>query len=71
MEFHPISMPRQRFELRFDSLFREGHGFAFPCDRGGHVDLDALSDAALRNYLFARATTGRDFAVPRVHVVAD
>lgn len=69
MESYPI--PTCRFELRFDSLFREGHGFAFPCDQGGHVDLDALSDAALSNYLFARATTGRDFAVPRVQPVTD
>jgi hypothetical protein len=47
--------------LRFRSLFDEGRGLAFPCDEQGRVDMDHLSDAALNNYLFARATVGREF----------
>ena len=31
------------FELCFQSLVREGCGCAFPCDKDGHVNLDALS----------------------------
>jgi hypothetical protein len=31
------------FEVRFASLFEQGFGYAFPCDRQGRVDLDALS----------------------------
>jgi hypothetical protein len=54
------------FEVRFLSLFQVGRGFAFPCDPHGHVDLDALSDRARSNYLFARALVGRDFAPPAV-----
>jgi len=54
------------FELRFASLFDEGRAYSFPCDAGGHVDLDALSERARHNYLFARATTGREFAWPCV-----
>jgi hypothetical protein len=54
------------YELRFDSLFQAGRGLAFPCDAHGGVRLDALSDRARQNYLFARAVVGRDFASPVV-----
>jgi len=53
-------------ELRFDSLFNPGRGLVFPCDSAGRVELDALSDAARCNYLYARAVVGREFAVPVV-----
>ena len=59
----------ERFELRFQSLFLEGRGWAFPCDRQGHVDLDHLSDRARNNYFFARAVVGREVAVPSVYAV--
>ena len=55
-----------RFELRFDPLFAGGRALSFPCDGSGRVDLDSLSERARRNYLFARAATGRDFAWPSV-----
>jgi hypothetical protein len=58
----------EAYEIRFPSLFREGHALAFPCDRDGHVDLDALSERAKGNYLFARAMVGREFATPRVQL---
>lgn len=54
------------FELRFQSLFHEGRGLAFPCDATGHVNLDALSERARCNYFFARSVVGRDFAAPAV-----
>jgi hypothetical protein len=54
------------FEVRFESLFNEGRGFAFPCDPDGHVDLDTVSERARNNYLFARAMVGREYAVPMV-----
>jgi hypothetical protein len=54
------------FQLCFRSLFQSGRGYAFPCDGGGHVDLDALSDRARNNYFFARAMVGRELAVPAV-----
>lgn len=54
------------YEVRFRSLFKEGRALSFPCDREGHVDLDALSSTALGNYLFARAMVGREFASPAV-----
>ena len=59
----------ERFELRFQSLFVEGRGWAFPCDRQGHVDLDHLSDRARNNYFFARAVVGREVSVPSVYAV--
>jgi hypothetical protein len=54
------------YELRFRSLFDEGRGYSFPCDRSGHVDIDALSDGARNNYFFAHTVIGRDLAAPRV-----
>lgn len=54
------------FELRFQSLFHQGRAMAFPCDEGGHVDLDALSETARENYFYARAVIGREYAVPAV-----
>jgi hypothetical protein len=52
------------FEVRFASLYAPGRGYAFPCDRQGHVDLDALSERARINYLFARGMVGREIATP-------
>lgn len=52
--------------LRFRSLFREGRGLAFPCDGQGHVDMNALTEQALHNYLYARTVIGREFATPDV-----
>ena len=57
------------FELRFDDLFVSGRGFAFPCDAQGRVDLDALSEQARENYLYARALVGRATAMPVVRMV--
>jgi hypothetical protein len=54
------------YQLRFESLFHPGRGLAFPCDARGRVELDALSDAARENYLYARAVVGREFALPAV-----
>ncbi len=54
------------FQIRFQSLFHDGRAMAFPCDSQGRVPLDALSDRARHNYLFARAMVGREFATPRV-----
>lgn len=59
------------YEIRFRSLFHEGRGLSFPCDRQGHVDLDALSQKALGNYLFARAMVGREFDSPSIMECAD
>ena len=53
-----------RFELRFQSLFDEGRGLAFPCDATGQVDIDALSERARSNYFSARTLIGRDFSMP-------
>ena len=55
-----------QFELRFQSLFDSGRGFAFPCDPSGRVDLDRLSERVRNNYLYARAMVGRELSVPAV-----
>lgn len=55
-----------QFQLRFQSLFDPGRGFAFPCDQDGQVDMDRLSEAARNNYLYARAMIGREVSTPAV-----
>ena len=55
-----------QFQLRFQSLYSSGRGFAFPCDHEGQVDLDGMSERARNNYFFARAMVGRDLACPAV-----
>jgi hypothetical protein len=57
-----------RYELRFDSMFVEGRGMSFPCDAHGQVNLDALSERARCNYLYARAVVGREFRTPAVRL---
>lgn len=54
------------FELRFTSLYVPGHALAFPCDAFGHVDLDALSERARRNYLLAQQMIGRETSLPQI-----
>jgi hypothetical protein len=57
-----------RFELRFQSLFDDGRGFAFSCDEAGHVDIDTLSAQARLNYFYARSVIGREVAMPAVRM---
>lgn len=56
------------YELRFDSMFVEGRGMSFPCDADGRVNMDALSERARCNYLYARAVVGREFRTPAVRL---
>jgi hypothetical protein len=58
------------YVLKFEPLLHPGRGLAFPCDAAGRVDLDSLSEAARRDYLYARAVMGREFQMPRVAQVA-
>lgn len=55
-----------RYQLRFESLFQQGRALAFPCDAQGRVAMDALSERARCNYLYARAVVGREYATPAV-----
>ncbi len=56
----------QPYELRFQSLFNPGAGYAFPCDADGRVDLDALSEKCRSNYHYARAIVGSQLSAPAV-----
>lgn len=60
--------PREavQYELCFHSLTRADHAIAFPCDEGGHVDIDSLSARARLNYFYARTVIGREFSLPAV-----
>ena len=55
-----------RYELRFQSLYKPGCGYAFPCDAAGHVDLDAMSERERMSYLYARAVIGHEVSLPAV-----
>jgi hypothetical protein len=55
-----------RYEIRYQPLSGRGPELAFPCDAQGRVELDALSDRARNNYLYARAVVGREYAAPAV-----
>jgi hypothetical protein len=58
--------PSRVYELRFYDLFVPGRAYAFPCNAAGQVDMDALSDNARNNYLYARALVGREMSTPSV-----
>ncbi len=57
---------KNHFELRFESLFNPGRDYTFPCDAHGRVDMDALTERGLSNYLFVRAAVGREFLTPMI-----
>ena len=52
-------------EITYQSLYR-GPSLCCPCDERGDVQLDALSDRARENYLYARAVVGVEYAFPSV-----
>lgn len=57
------------YQLCFRSLFHSGRGYSFPCAPDGAVTLDALSERARNNYLYARAMVGRELSVPCVEAI--
>jgi len=57
---------RSAFQLCFQSLFDAGRAYAFPCDAGGHVDMDALGERSRATYLYARTVVGREVAMPKI-----
>jgi hypothetical protein len=59
--------PAAGWELRFDPLCANRRGFVFPCTAEGRVNMDALSEQAFNNYLYARAMMGRELAWPAVY----
>jgi len=62
----PSRLPALSHEIHYQPLSGRGPELCFPCDAHGNVPLDALSDRARNNYLFARAVVGRDYATPAV-----
>lgn len=66
MKSKSLDVSTAGYEIRFQSLFQEGRALIFPCDAEGHVQMDALSERARDNYLYARAVVGREFATPAV-----
>ncbi len=52
-------------EITYQALFR-GPSLGFPCDERGEVPLDALSESARENNLYARAVVGLEYAYPSV-----
>ena len=54
------------YELRFLPLIAGGHGYCFPCDGLGFVDMDSLSERSRIDYLYARAVRDLEVARPDV-----
>jgi hypothetical protein len=52
------------YELRFPTLLHAGRNIAFPCDAGGHVDIDSLGERERADYFYARTVIGREFLAP-------
>ena len=69
IDLHSPGPQHQHHYLRFASLFNPGKAVLVPCDAGGHVDLDTLSEALRVAYLGARALVGRDYAYPVMDAV--
>lgn len=57
---------RPSFEMRFPSLIDGAQALVFPCDAQGRVDMDALGERRMCDYLFARVAIGHDYDWPRV-----
>ncbi|MBL8312992.1 MAG: hypothetical protein JNK55_04515 [Rubrivivax sp.] len=55
-----------RYALCFQSLSPPRRTLRFPCDARGRVELDGLTEPALRQYLYARVVMGHELAMPRV-----
>jgi hypothetical protein len=54
------------FQIRFWSATPRHATLCFPCDARGNVDLDRLTEADRREYLFARIMTRREGQRPEV-----
>jgi hypothetical protein len=54
------------FQIRFWSATPQHPTLCFPCDARGNVDLDRLTEADRREYLFARIMTRREGQSPEV-----
>ena len=54
---------KSHVELRFLPRFGGQRRLVFPCNAGGHVEIDKLSEHELVDYLFARAHRGRDYSL--------
>jgi hypothetical protein len=54
------------FQIRFQALPAQCRTVAFPCDAHGTVDMDRLSEAGRRDYLFARIMIRRQRVQPEV-----
>ena len=66
MRTHSLPPTGPAYYLLFGGLFPTVRSLLFPCDSSGHVEMDALSERARDNYLFARAVVGCDYRAPVV-----
>jgi len=61
-----VLAPATRYELRFTSLSTKRCEYAFPCDKAGLVDIDALTDRSRTDYFYARTMVGKELSAPVV-----
>ena len=64
------TLRKVRYELRFVGISDEGRNRSFPCDEGGNVDIDELTDRGRTDYFYARTVVGRELSAPVVAPVS-
>ena len=71
MRTDPLHPAGSAYYLFFGGLFPTVRSLLFPCDSRGRVEMDAMSERARDNYLFARAVVGCDYQPPVVVAAGD
>jgi hypothetical protein len=66
-----LAASRVQHELLYRSLFVDGHGYVFPCDAQGCVDIAGLSARVRESYARVCELVGRQFAMPELRPVTD
>jgi len=61
-----IYLPGPRYEIRYRPLTEDVEPLTFPCDAQGHVQMDALTERARNDYLYARAVVGVEYDRPAI-----
>ena len=58
------------FRIEFRHRQRDASASSFPCDASGNVDMDQLTEALRRDYLFARIVAREECVQPAVVPIA-
>lgn len=65
-DVQPATQEAAAYELRYPCFCDPDRSLSFPCNAQGCVEMDALSNPALEDYLYARVVVGREYGTPAV-----